>query len=843
MTSDGGYWPRSGRHRPDAGAYDREDGYEDQHGYNGHDEAYQDSGSYRRPAWHDPQAGYGSTDGYTDPYGYAENGGYADPGYGGGAGYADPQGYGGQAGYGTESYGDQGGYAGHGGYGADGGYAESGNYGDQGGYGGSGYSQAGYAEPGYGDQAGYQAPDSYGGDAGGGYGPGPASRGRHSAGSRPDLAGPAGQDPYGASGYGHDPGDSQYGADQYRTEAGYGSADPYGTGSFSSYGHEELGRDHDATSSYQWQDQYGQTDPLTGSFRADDTGSYDAADTGSHSSWAFTPGSQDRQDFDASGHARPAEPFPAEPFPAEPTGGFGVDSGVFGRPDAGSSARPDAGSFGLDDSSTFGRPDTGSFGFDDSRTFSRPDTGSFRRADSGSFGPIDTGSFDRDEEFRGGSDQDADSDSGSIRWTSGPPPLRRSDRDGDDAVSGRGAPLGDPAGSAGWRDDPADGDWQDEADDGLLSRRFGRAGEPAEPEGEERVRVRGRKKRRVRGKAAVTASILVVVLVLGVAGAFGYRFVHSWISDRYGDYTGSGTGTVQITVNSGDTLAGLGPQLVNKGVIMTERPYDTAAAAAAASGTLQPGIYKLHHHMNSALAVQLLLSSKARIQIQAVIIEGMRASAIAAELAKRTGISAETFLNIIKNPPATLGLPTWAPKGVGAEGFLFPDTYYFLPHQSALSILQVMVREFDAKITSIHMVSDAKKVFTTPWHALIVASMVQAEAGALADMPKISRVAWNRLKIGKPLQFDSTVFYAMGTYGTSITAQEEKFKSPFNTYQHAGLPPGPIGNPGLDAIEAALHPVKANYLYFITDTRHKPFITHFTASLKQLQEWQRKYQG
>ena len=406
-------------------------------------------------------------------------------------------------------------------------------------------------------------------------------------------------------------------------------------------------------------------------------------------------------------------------------------------------------------------------------------------------------------------------------------------------MPGRGGSLGDPA---GWRDDPADGDWQDEADDdGLLSRRFGRAGDPAEPEPEGRGRIRGRKKRRVRGKAAVTASILVVVLVLGVAGAFGYRFVHSWISDRYGDYTGSGTGTVTITVNSGDTLAGLGPRLVRQGVIMTERPYDTAAVAAAGSGTLQPGIYKLHHHMNSALVVKYLLDPKYRIKVSVTITEGTRATTIAKELATATKIPASTFQKIIDKPPAALGLPAWAPKNMSAEGFLFPDTYNFIPHETAMKILQTMVQTFNQQVATIHLVSEAKKVFTTPYHALIVASMVQAEGGRVQDFPGISRVAWNRFKLGRRLQFDSTVFYAMHAHGTSITLKDEKFPSPYNTYLHTGLPPGPIGNPGLDAMLAALHPVKKNYLYFITDV--KTGKTYFAANYAQFQQLQRQYQG
>src|SRR5262249_17764260 len=117
------------------------------------------------------------------------------------------------------------------------------------------------------------------------------------------------------------------------------------------------------------------------------------------------------------------------------------------------------------------------------------------------------------------------------------------------------------------------------------------------------------------------------------------------------------------------------------------------------------------------------------------------------------------------------------------------------------------------------------------------------EAGSTQDMPKISRVLWNRIILNRPLQFDSTVFYALQKYGTSLTQAQTRTQSPYNTYIHAGLPPGPIGNPGKNALLAALNPVKAHYLYFITDTKHKPYKTYFTASLKQFNQWKIQFQG
>lgn len=394
-------------------------------------------------------------------------------------------------------------------------------------------------------------------------------------------------------------------------------------------------------------------------------------------------------------------------------------------------------------------------------------------------------------------------------------------------------------GFADWQNEPPAGDWQDDADGGLLSRRFGRGGgaePPPPPKRPTRTKAKGKKRRTRRGKAAFTIAIAIVVVVVGVAAAAVYNVAHRWVENRYGDYSGDGHGTVQIVVPPSANLTGLGPLLLRKGVIKALRPYDSAASAASNASSLQPGVYKLHLQMNARLAVKLLLSQRpGRVTFQ--VADGERSIHLAYRLAKMTGIARSKFLNLIDHP-AQLGLPSWA-AGPTAEGFLYPDTYFFQPHESALQMLRGMVTDFDHRTTS--LAADAKKVYTTPWHALIVASLIQAEAGSRQDMPKISRVIWNRLKIGKPLQFDSTVFYAMKKYGTHITQAEEHVKSPYNTYAHTGLPPGPIGNPNTYALYAAVHPATGNWLYFITDTKQKPYKTYFTNSLKQLQAWQQQF--
>jgi UPF0755 protein len=342
----------------------------------------------------------------------------------------------------------------------------------------------------------------------------------------------------------------------------------------------------------------------------------------------------------------------------------------------------------------------------------------------------------------------------------------------------------------------------------------------------------------LRGKVALLASVLAVALVLGFAASFGYDRIHGFLENRYGDYAGPGTGIVEVTVPPGASLIAMAPTLVHDGVIKSTRPFITAANALSNASTLQPGIYRLHHHMNAALALNLLLSPKARLKDQVTVVEGLRASAIADLLAKHSKYPASTFLQIINHPPATLGLPSYA--GGRTEGYLFPDTYTILPKETPLAILQAMVSEFKQKAASVHLVSAAANVNLSPAHVLIIASLVQAEGNG-TDFGQISRVIDNRLNRNMLLEFDSTVFYAMGKYGTSVTKAQESFASPYNTYLHVGLPPGPIDNPGLAAIQAALHPAKGTWLYFIT-VNLRTGKTLFTDSLAQLQQWQRQYQ-
>ncbi len=472
----------------------------------------------------------------------------------------------------------------------------------------------------------------------------------------------------------------------------------------------------------------------------------------------------------------------------------------------------DTGSFSPLDTGSFDARDTGSY-----RGYDEPDSEVFSRPDTGSFAPADAGAYGRSSPLPG---QDR---------ASGYEPWQDADEEGDD-----------------WEGEEPDGDWRDEGDSGLLPRQFDDEDDDEfAEEGGRGFRGRGKRaksSRRLRGRVAVLASVLAVALVVGVVGESGYSKYEAWHTTRYGDYTGPGTGKVDFVVPQNAALSDLGPALVQAGVIMEVRPFDSAAAAATGASDLQPGVYLLHHHMSAALAVSYLLSAAHRVKDQVTVVEGLRATQIAQLLSSKTGIPVKQFTQIIDHPPASLGLPKWA--GKTAEGFLFPDTYALLPKETPLHILQTMVNEFNQQVSSTgaNLVADARKVNLTPMQVLVIASLVQYEGNG-SDFGKISRLIDNRLNAGMKLQFDSTVFYAMNKYGTSITTAEESYPSPYNTYLHTGLPPGPIDSPGLKAIQAALRPPHGGWLYFITNVRSKAHTTLFTSSYTQFQQWQQQFQG
>jgi len=393
----------------------------------------------------------------------------------------------------------------------------------------------------------------------------------------------------------------------------------------------------------------------------------------------------------------------------------------------------------------------------------------------------------------------------------------------------------------GWYADVDDDqDWTDEDDDGgadfLPGLSNGAAPAESEPGGGPRgsgrsgPRPRGKRKSRMRRVAQWLALSVVLLLLLG-AGAAYYYLNHYYLHPP--DYTGSGTGWVTVQIYPGDSAATVGQRLQRAGVVETARAFQNAAKASGQGSALEPGYYRVHTHMAAALAFALLLKPSSRIQTRVTIPEGQRLTQIIAELGHATGNSVG-YQQASKDIPA-LGLPPYA--NGNPEGYLFPATYDIQPNTPPVKVLKTMVARFGVEAVSVSLPAAAAHAQLTEGQVIVVASLIQAEGRNPADFPKIAEVIYNRLNSGIKLQLDSTVMYALHTYGIRATSAQARVRSSYNTYLHVGLPPGPIDSPGDVAIRAALHPAHGNLMYFVT-VDPKTGLTKFTSSFAVAQQYE-----
>jgi uncharacterized YceG family protein len=225
-----------------------------------------------------------------------------------------------------------------------------------------------------------------------------------------------------------------------------------------------------------------------------------------------------------------------------------------------------------------------------------------------------------------------------------------------------------------------------------------------------------------------------------------------------------------------------------------------------------------------------------RMQIMATERDKMRAARLA-DLAKKDGITGDYM-------KASESFKGFNPDRYGAqnppslEGFLFPATYD-LPHKP--NVDDLIARQLDAFNQYMDQVNMkyAKSKNLTPYDVLIIASMIEREAVVEKDRKLIAAVIYNRLSQGMPLQIDATIRFAENNWTKPLTESDLHISSPYNTYENTGLPPTPIGNPGLASIEAAAHPANVNYLYYVAKPNGCGHF--FTASYSAFQAAQARY--
>lgn len=308
---------------------------------------------------------------------------------------------------------------------------------------------------------------------------------------------------------------------------------------------------------------------------------------------------------------------------------------------------------------------------------------------------------------------------------------------------------------------------------------------------------------------------LVVVIALGVGAFFFLQGTINSIIERFtpaADYSGQGTGEVVFMIHEGDTGSSIAENLVDEGITASYDAFYDLLLEETPEPQFHPGAYLMAEEMSARAALDALLDPANKLENTFVIQEGMWAKNALAEAALVTGIPIEELQAAAANLPA-LGLP---PEATSVEGFLFPATYTVEPGVTAEGLVKMLVdRSFQAL--------DAAGVAPQDrWRTIVKASLIEREAGLRDDYYKVSRVIENRLNPelfdSGLLQFDSTVHYGLGDDSVVTTTDDQRADpaNPYNTYVHPGFPPGPIGNPGDLAIDAALHPAEGTWLYFVT---------------------------
>lgn len=281
--------------------------------------------------------------------------------------------------------------------------------------------------------------------------------------------------------------------------------------------------------------------------------------------------------------------------------------------------------------------------------------------------------------------------------------------------------------------------------------------------------------------------------------------------------------TVLVHVDDSATGLDIANELFDKGVTASVTIFYQLAIADPRSMTIAPGEYEMNLKLSARQALEQLLD-KRRIRGLIPIIEGEWRQEIFAKMSK-VGFSG------FEEALTKLQLPSGFKSN---EGIFFPAQYSFAKGTTTTKALQQMVDRFTVEAKNSGLLDSDE-----PYRNLIIASLVQAE-GDPSDFEKVARVIFNRLEIGMPLQLDATIQYALKKRGSIwVTTSATKIDSPFNTYRRYGLPPSPIGAPGLAAIKATLKPAKGDWLYFITV---KPGDTRFTKSHDEFLKWKIEFQ-
>ncbi len=269
---------------------------------------------------------------------------------------------------------------------------------------------------------------------------------------------------------------------------------------------------------------------------------------------------------------------------------------------------------------------------------------------------------------------------------------------------------------------------------------------------------------------------------------------------------------VEVTIPGGASARAAGAILEDAGVVRSALGFRLVVYLRGGGEDIQAGRYELRRGLSAGDVLDALRRGPVVEFVTVTFPEGSSLEDFASILEAKTHISGARFLDVASE--AEVG-SRYLPQGVGTlEGLLFPSTYQIAERDDARSVVARLAREFETQVARLDL-ARAERLGINPYEAIIVASLVEAEAKVDDDRAKIARVIYNRLEAGIPLGIDATVNYALREQKLDLTRSELAVDSPYNTRQRVGLPPTPIGAPGLDSLRAALDPAPGEWRYFV----------------------------
>jgi UPF0755 protein len=285
------------------------------------------------------------------------------------------------------------------------------------------------------------------------------------------------------------------------------------------------------------------------------------------------------------------------------------------------------------------------------------------------------------------------------------------------------------------------------------------------------------------------------------------------LNQLFQPFHGDGSGSIAVTIPKGAGVSEIGDLLSNKDVIDDSTLFQIRVRLAGEASSLYSGHFTLAHNMSYGAAIDALSTPPVKRTISVTIPEGYTRSQ-AAQLVEEDGVPGSYTKATVKS--RYLNPAQYGAKGAkDLEGFLFPDTFELKPRAPVADLVQLQLQDFKRRIKGVNM-KYAKSKNLTVYDVLIIASMVEREAGVSSQYEDVASVIYNRLHEGMPLGIDATIRFATGNYTKPLTESELAIDSPYNSRTNVGLPPGPIDSPGLEAIEAAAHPAKTGYLFYVT---------------------------